>query len=232
MRLGLLMLMGLVLAGCSQFASTEKAGEVTLLSKAQCPQGESGLRNPTTFTGVIQLVNSLPKPLSVNCFISNFDPPFDIYAVINLFSAQPAANKQSPRIFIIKNDFIISVVPAGTSRDFIEFSKVTSPGRSVKGELEFPINENLVQDAMWSRIEDTVTITGGTSCKFCHAQEQSYAGGGFSSTIIPPSSAKRVGSNFLFNEAKNCDDSLDSFRCDMLGLLYLRGPAQDVVWPF
>lgn len=201
------------------------------LSGLTCTSAEVNLKSPSTFEGVIDLINALPKPLSLNCFLYNYDPPFDIFAVNNTFNAQPSAGPQSPRIFIFKDNFMISIVPDGPGRDLIEFSKATSYSMSIKGEVSFPIETNLSPDAAYTKILNSPAMPDqGTVCSSCHAEN--YLGNGvYESALIQGEEKHRITSLSLKKAAQSCPESNTSFRCQMLKVIFNRGEARDVLWP-
>jgi hypothetical protein len=86
----------------------------------------------------IALINALPKPLTLDCFLYNIDAPLSVYNVNNTASAQPAINAQNPRIFIIKTPLLLSVVPAGPAAALLEMSELISSTQSVKATRTKP----------------------------------------------------------------------------------------------
>ncbi len=222
---GILSVFALFTQGCT----TESKGDNSTLILDNCSQAHKNFRSPTTFEGVITLVNKLPKPLSVNCFLYNYDHPLDIFAVDNQLNAQPSGGPDNPRIFVIKDDFMISVVPLGEGKDNIEFSKIVSEGKSVKGDLHFPIQESLGDDAIFSNIVNETN--DGTVCRLCHGQESQYLGLSYSSNIIPPDENHRVTKQDLDEEIKNCRSETSS-RCAMINYIYSAGEVSDIPWPF
>lgn len=178
------------------------------------------------------MINQLPKPLSVACFLSHFKKPLQIFAVDNQFSAQPSQGRESPRIFIFSGNLVVSVVPAGPSREFVEFSQLTSPSLSVKGELPFPITETLPPSAPYARIAEEF---GGTSCRICHQLEARATnittGEAYNSFILRPDPFKRVDQDTLQWFSQRCDSKADAERCRILNAIFLSGNAQDAEFP-
>ncbi len=211
--------------GCT----TESKNDDTTLILDNCMQVHESFRNPTTFEGVIALVNKLPKPVTVNCFLYNYDHPLEIFAVDNQLNAQPSGGPDNPRIFVIKDDFMISVVPLGDGKDNIEFSKIVNEGKSVKGDLHFPIEETIEEDEIFSGIVNETN--DGTVCRLCHGQESLYSGLSYSSNIIAPDENLRITKQDLSEEIKKCRTDASS-RCAMINYIYSAGEVSDIPWPF
>jgi hypothetical protein len=217
-----LLLMGL---RCSQ---SEKIPDSTL-SLDNCSQVHESFRSPTTFEGVVTLINKLPKPVSVNCFLYNYDHPLNIFAVDNELNAQPSGGPDSPRIFIIMDDFTVSVVPAGSGKDNIEFSKIVTEEKSIKGDLHFPIQQPIEYDDIFSGIVNETN--DGTVCRLCHGQESQHLGLSYSSNIIAPDENLRITKEDLRDEIRKCRTETTS-RCTMINYIYSAGEVDDVTWPF
>lgn len=193
----------------------------------------TSLKNPQSIDQMMSLIRALPKPLTIDCFISALNKPLKVYAVDNAFSAQPSAGPESPRIFIINNRLTMSVVPAGIGRLLLEASEVVGPSVSVKGEIEFPVTTNISPDSVYTRIKDP--SVSGTSCRFCHMSESPYftitTGPAFVSRLIPPDPFKRVMQPSLLGQAWRCNPEKELYRCLMLRAIYIDGQATDVEFP-
>jgi hypothetical protein len=199
---------------------------------ADCPVADPSLTQPASIDDAVILIRSLPKPLTLNCFLKNLKPPLQVVAVDSNGSAQPSAGPNSPRIFLINYPLIMSIVPAGQGRDKLEFSQVQPPGSSVKGELLFPINEDFQADLPYTRI--LLGGGGGTNCKACHFNEYQafrYAGPAYGSDIIAPGVSKQVSVGQLKSLALNCDTGADALRCAILKAVFIDGQAQAGVFP-
>lgn len=191
------------------------------------------LRKPQTIDQVVTLIGALPKPLEVYCFVEALKPPLKIYAVNNFESAQPSAGQDSPRIFILSDNLILSVVPAGPGRNFLEMAQKVSTTSSIKGEIEFPILAGISAEEPYSHILDGPTRT---ACVFCHGNEKPYpsitTGPAFESGILVPDFNKRVRQSYLKYQTSNCEPILDDYRCKMLNAVFEFGQAQDGIWPW
>lgn len=188
--------------------------------------------SPQSISDTVALINTLPRPLTVDCFLNALAKPMQVYAVNNSFSAQPAMGVNSPRIFILYPTFVLSVVPAGSGSTVIEMSEVKSSG-SVKGEIAFPVNGVLSADNPFTHIVST-TNTSQSKCTLCHSGEapvSGYPGPAFISSFVRPDSAKRVTAQYLKNQAKICDPLNDAYRCAILNAIYVSGKAVDGNFP-
>ena len=67
-----------------------------------CKSPDPALTSPKTIEQAILLINSLPKPASVLCFIQALQKPLKIAGTYSNQSAQPATD--SPRFFIFQDD--------------------------------------------------------------------------------------------------------------------------------
>lgn len=222
---------GMLYNNCSQQGQTQlgpSTGDMLL----SCGEGLSeSLRNPQSIDQTVLLINTLPKPLTIDCFIKALKPPLQIFAVDNAFSAQPSAGVNSPRIFIIKSKLTLSVVPAGVGSSLLELSQIVSTSASVKGEIEFPVRQNLPAHTPYTSILET-SAASATSCRICHSNELRYsaitAGVAFSSLLIRPDPFKRVTQTYLKNQALNCNQQTQPFRCAMLEAIFIKGEASDI----
>lgn len=199
--------------------------------------GSACARNasPRTIADTVQLINSLPKPVTLECFLQSLAKPMQVFAVNNGFSAQPSAGQDSPRIFIMFPGFVISAVPAGPGSTFIEMSELLDSSSSVKAEIEFPITGTLAADAPFTRILNPGN-SGASKCTFCHSGEVmltpgSYAGPAFLSSIVRPDTAKRIVSPYLKVQSRACNKATEPYRCAILKAIFEDGKAQDANFP-
>ncbi len=226
--LGVILLFGYT--NCSSSLSPTSGASSS--SAGACPAADPLLSNPSTIDQVVTLINSLPKPLSIDCFLTTLPKPMQVFAVNNGFSAQPSAGVESPRIFILQPGLSLSVVPAGPGGNFLELGQFVVGGQSVKAEIEFPITANLPVDLPYTRLLDTV---GGTNCRFCHQREApispGFAGPAFVSDVVKPDPFRRVTSANLRQYALACDTSREAYRCAMLRAIFVSGQGQDTDFP-
>lgn len=200
-----------------------------------CDQVADSLRTPNSIADTINLINALPKPLSIDCFLKSLKKPLKVMAVNNGFSAQPAVGNQSPRIFIVNTKLALSVAPAGAGKFLLEMSEPSSSTKSFKGELGFPINQTIDPLLVFSTTADPQS-PGNSRCILCHRNEEKIrygnVGFGFNSEIVRPNEYQRVFSLYLRNQAYMCNPATDKYRCDMLNAIFMAGEGQDADFPF
>lgn len=159
-----------------------------------CVRPASAPSNPQTLEDIILTINALPKPVSVACLVDVLPRPLYVHATSNPLSGQPAVSASIPRIFVfIGPSLTANIVPGGEGSKAIEFGFRLDSIVSVKGEIEFPVTENLPLTAAYN----TVLSEGrdGTECEICHGQEQnvsSISPLAFSSRINRPDPAYNV----------------------------------------
>ena len=216
---------------CSEFTPDQQSMEAAS-SLSGCANVAAALQDPKSIAGAIDLINALPKPVSIDCYISNLKKPLGVYAVNNAFSAQPSAGPKSPRILIISYPLVMSVVPAGAGRFLLEMSELVDSRQSVKAELIFPIAGEIVAADAFDHL---VRPTGGSDCRVCHQNEGpaggSYPASALKSEILRPDSFNRVPATTLQREATICNPAVELYRCRMLQSIFVVGRARDVAFP-
>lgn len=195
---------------------------------------ESLNASPSTIDEVVTLINNLPKPLSIACFLSHLQKPLQVYAVDNAFSAQPSQGPDNPRIFLLSHgQLLISAVPLGSGREVLEFSQITSAKASIKGEIAFPVLDQIESSAPYSRIIESI---GKTTCSVCHQPETAApaitTGEAYNSGLIQPDPLRRISAGHLQSVARLCETQKDPERCAILKTIFLTGGARDVDFPF
>lgn len=189
--------------------------------------------SPKNIEDTINLINALPRPLTMECFLTSLKPPLSVFAVNSTFSAQPAMDQQNPRIFIVRDSFSLSVVPAGVGRNLLEFGEFNGGVESFKGELEFPITDTVTIEKIVSHISQTSNIS---TCVTCHSSERlapyRSLGNLFVSKFVRPSESQRVDQSFLKNQATACNPAINKLRCEILNAIYVNGQAQDASFPY
>lgn len=234
---GLFLSVGLGIGqGCSpSFAPEESAlqlgsSQPGAITKACAPpQGVSGV--PKTIEEAVALINALPRPVTVACFVESLDRPLNVSLTNNQVSAQPAVGNRSPRIFIMIDKLFISVVPEGLGRDYVEFSYLTAPDLSIKAEIEFPVTETISAQAPYDR----VLYAGGTSCGFCHKAERRSTlvnfATAFESKALQPPVGSKVDLEQLRREVPLCDPLVEPVRCAILSALFNNGTLRSTSFP-
>ena len=229
---------GLFLNACtgSEFTTTSNStsssvGSGTLSSKKSCKAPLTVSASPKTIEEAVSLINALPKPVTVACFIASLDRPLSATLTDNPFSGQPAVGYRSPRIFIIIGALTISVVPEGLGRDLVEFSYMVSETMSVKAELEFPVANILSPSAPYDRVR----YNKGTSCGVCHGAEFRYSQVGFAeafySKAFQPQKFSIVGIDTLQDESAKCNAAIEPERCAIISAFLSNGVIRDYEFP-
>lgn len=240
-------LMGLVLASSSCSAadsppeSAATGGSSAQPEPAKNPLGRERCRAPSGVSAsprdtqeALLLLNALPKPTSVACFLESLSRPLSIQATSSIFSAQPALSALSPRVFIKLGQGWLSVVIDGDSSYLLEFGDVLDgdPSRSVKGELELPLLEPAAPSAPYDRVMFNDTTT---SCGFCHFNERiadnlSFPNA-FASVAFQPRLESLVSTSSLRSEHERCDWQREPHRCDMLASIFDGGEVREEPFP-
>lgn len=207
--------------GNSAFGSTTKA--------CAPPAGISG--SPKTIEEAVSLINALPKPVTVPCFIESLDRPLNVSLTKNEVSAQAAVGSRSPRIFIIIDKLFISVVPDGLGRDYIEFSYLTAADMSIKAELEFPV----VRTVSAREPYDSILYGAGTSCSVCHRGERRSSLVDFAlayeSKALQPAEDTLVDLEAFRKELRICNFQKEPERCEMIKALLTHGEVRSRRFP-
>jgi hypothetical protein len=199
------------------------------IARCQAPEGVSNA--PRSILQAINLVNALPKPVTLSCFLESLARPMLAYATEGIISAQPAVGARSPRVFLYYDPLILSVAPDGAGRHLVEFGELVSPTRSLKGEIEFPVEAELAPEAAFERLMFT---DERTVCSICHAEEETTPlldfTGAYVSRALRPSPDERVPLANVAIEAQLCDPELEPERCATLHALFDGGDVLE--WDF
>jgi hypothetical protein len=171
---------------------------------------------------VLETLDTLPSPVTLDCFLVSLERPLGLEMTTNLFSAQPAEGPESPRIFVRTDELAMSVVPVGEARDLLEFGELLDSGLSVKAELEFPIELPLDPALPFDRVRD-VDGPAFTGCGICHWGEVDAGGGRYASTPLRPDDATLVSLGTLLDAHETCDPAVDPERCAMFSALLDHG---------
>ena len=226
--------LSLLFTNCGQPVQPEVPAQTSLANGCVTNDLARSLNNPTTIAGVVQLINALPKPLTIDCFISALKTPLSVFAVNNKGSAQPAYDLKNPRIFIIiENKLTLSVVPMGIGYRLLEMSELKNSTQSVKGELAFPIYGDVLNSEPFESILEEGSASS-TNCKLCHTNESrimGYDGPAIISNIVKPNESARVLQGFMQYQAGICDPRQTPNRCNLLKAIYIDGAAVDTAFP-
>jgi len=189
--------------------------------------------SPRTIEETVALINALPKPLSLPCFLESLARPLSVHATNSLFSAQPAQGVRSPRIFLFQDPTLMSIVPDGDGAPLLEFGEQRPELRSLKAEIVFPVSARLEASAPF----DKLLLSGQqiTTCGGCHAgerQESEISGvRSFVSLALRPRLRDQVSVSALEHELEICDRVLEPLRCAMLDGLLGWGKVTDRDFP-
>lgn len=197
-----------------------------------CVPSGGATGSPGTIEEAVALINSLPRPTSVACLVESLDRPLRLSATESDFSAQPAHGRRSPRIFLFSGPLILSVVPDGPGAEVVEFSQFDDSGRSIKGELAFPVEAEVAPEAPYTKVMFQPELT---HCGLCHADEQpAYRVGNawaYSSRALRPVDSTLVPLEELRREASTCDASVEPERCRLLQELFEHGTPRAHSFP-
>jgi hypothetical protein len=230
----------LLLLNCSEADSARNSEPVDPGSDERCSAASGTTGDPKTIYELLELINGLPRPVTLPCLLESLDRPLSLNANFNTQSAQPALGKRSPRIFIILNESLsMSLVPGGEGT--LEFGARTAdePGVSVKGELHFPVEDELAPDDAFVRLapaESTgLTLQQATSCGVCHDNERPAPAypfpGAFASAIVKPAPFFAVDVAAIQHERDTCDSAAEPERCAVLEAMFDHGDVVQTPFP-
>lgn len=225
-RLGLL-LMALIAGACGGDPEGAEPSKMPRPKVRTClpPEGFDGM--PSTVEELVDLINALPRPVTVPCLLETFDRPLELNATSNTFSAQPAFGPNNPRIFIFREELIVAVVTKGEARPLVELGEMRSPTRSVKSEIEFPVTEELSHAAPYDRLTEEQPDLDGTKCGFCHIGEsldtEIDITDAYVSSIVRPPPSTVVDLDYLMWSYEGCDPDTEPDRCAMFDSIFAHG---------
>jgi len=196
------------------------------LRRCKPAPGASG--SPNTIEEAVALANSLPFPVTAECFVEALDRPLGVEATRSENSVQPAMGERSPRIFLWTTDaLVLAIVIDGDKRNLVEFSQFITPRRSVKAELLFPLEAPATVETALDRVRNP-EHPNITSCFVCHDNERDEPTipGSRSSLALRPRPSSLVDVNTLLREHETCDQSTEPDRCRWLEALVSHGPIE------
>lgn len=202
-------------------------------ARAPCSAPPGVSASPRSVAALVELINSLPRPTSLPCLLETLERPLEVYLTRSELSLQPADGVRNPRTFIVKDKLVLSVVPGGEHSALLEIGYMSAPGRSQKGEIAFPITEDVTPAAVLERISfGHVSICGGCHGAETRPDDSFFTEGSFESAIAVPLPFYEVEIESLREEARLCDPSREASRCDMLSALFDRGEViRTALWP-
>ncbi len=185
---------------------------------------------PRTIPQMVERLNGLPRPVSIACVIASLPRPLTVVASTSAFSAQPADGRRSPRIFILGDRLILSIVPAGPGAKLLEFGELITATRTLKGELKFPITAQVPMEAPFTQV-----MMGNfqTNCSLCHRAESPHPSidGGFVSAAFRPDPGNLVPLAELRELNASCDPNAERERCEILMALLGLGTTIEGKFP-
>lgn len=189
------------------------------------PNGVSG--RPTTLGEAIILMNSLPRPTSLACFLQSLERPLSLYMTSSSLSLQPAPGARSPRTFIVNEPLVMSIVFDGPARIALELGYRSAPTRSIKTEILFPIE----RDVTYGNFFEEVLEGNATRCSACHTGEVQMVSPAFpvdvfESDVIPPYDMFEVDLEALRTERLSCNPAIEPERCEMLSAIFDFGEVE------
>ena len=173
----------------------------------------------TTIRDAVTRLNVLPRPVTAACFIAGLTRPLELVGTTSVTSAQPAAGRQSPRIFVLLPGLVVSVVPAGDGAKLLEFAQWMTPTRTLKGEVVLPLEAPLSFNAPYTQVHSNF---GVTSCGLCHRNEVAHPTieGGFVSDAYRPEEYSLVTLAELSALHAACAEEDVSERCTLFHALF------------
>jgi hypothetical protein len=195
---------------------------------------------PVSIAEVVDLVNRLPPPVTLACFLESLARPLRLQAADSLISLQPSRTR-SPRMFLFSGPLIMTIVPEGKGAHLVELGQLTGPERSLKAEVAFPVTERVNPGDPYTRVlSGTGTGAGagtGTTCRFCHrdeiqAEEITHAAA-FASGALKPRQRDRVPLGDVLLERQRCGEAADAQddRCAMFRALFDHGEVLPAEFP-
>ena len=228
---GALVLLGIGCESPAQEPPPAPSSDASTPDARRCvpPPGVSG--SPQTIDEVVALLNALPEPVTVACFLESLDRPLRVEATISRFSAQPAAGQRSPRIFLFIGDLVLSVVPDGIGAPLLELGEFVDEHHSRKAELELPHPHPLPASAPYDRVRE-----GDHSvCGVCHGEEVRDESIDFATAYISralrPREEDLIGLDLLRAEWLACSPAEEFERCAILEALFAHGPVVHQAFP-
>jgi hypothetical protein len=192
---------------------------------APCSPANGVSGRPENISQAIILLNTLPKPVTLACFLQALDRPLTIYMTSSDDSLQPSPGARSPRTFIINGNLAMSIVFDGGARDTLEFGYRPVLARSIKAEIEFPLTRDVNERSLFERVQVTerTTVCGG--CHVSEALEEfpGFPAGAFSSDVIVPFDMEEVTIDAMAAEVASCDPTAEEYRCGLLSALFDQG---------
>jgi hypothetical protein len=191
----------------------------------QTPSGVSG--SPRTLPEAVDLLNALPRPTTLACFLEALERPLRVYMTRSNQSLQPSPGARSPRIFVVNEPMVMSIVLEGEAAATLELGYRTTQTRSIKTELIFPLQQevNFVNLFDGVKQDDNERVT---RCSQCHTSETQFfdpvlQADVFESDLYPPFEIYEVDVPSMVAENESCDAAAEPERCELLSAIFDHG---------
>jgi len=226
MRRLLSVMVGLLLVSCS-------ADDGPALDENRCRAPAGVDASPGTIEEALTLIDSLPRPVTVACVIESLERPMTIIGSYDVFSAQPSAGMDAPRIFAIYDRLILSFVPDGDGSHVLEFAEERPGNLSIKAELLMPIEAELDPADAFGHIKRD--SGEGTTCGNCHGREElaqdiDWAEAYVSEALRPATSEVARVEDMKASHAA-CDAKATPRRCEIYDAIFGFGAVEDGDFP-
>lgn len=178
----------------------------------------------TSIEHALEVINALPKPVDGPCFVAALPRPLKLVASSSVVSAQPSFSRESPRMFLMLDGLVATVVPEGDGARVLEFGQWSSQTRTIKGEIDLPVTGALPLDAAYTHV---ASMRMGTNCGLCHTAEREEKPGVFSSVAYRPQKREEISVGALRAQHDACvaDGGVDG-ACAMFHALFDFGPVE------
>jgi len=183
--------------------------------------------------GAVDRLNALPPSADAACFVASLPRPLSLVATVGITSAQPANGRTSPRVFVMLDGVVASVVPDGDGAPLVEFGQWVSAGRTLKAEVELPLTQPLTPDDPFTRVR-YARGNPATSCALCHREEAPHPtlDGGFVSLAYQPQPRTFVTVDELRAVHEACVSEADPApRCRLIHGLFDFGSVRQGAFP-
>lgn len=217
------LVMVVVFAGCGPEPTTTPKHKASEALRA-C----AAMAGPvTTIAAGVERLNALPRPVDGPCFVASLPRPLSVVATSGVTSAQPAASRASPRLFLMLEGVVASVVPEGDGSRLLEFGEWVTPTRTLKGEVALPITEPLAADAPYQHV---LYSQPATTCALCHRGEEPHPTipNAYVTAAFKPQKGTTVSTVDLSLAHDACTEAADETgRCAMFHALFDFGTVKD-----
>lgn len=204
------------------------------VAPSRCIAPEDVDNNPSTIADTVTLINALldqqeGEALTLPCFLESLQRPLRLNGTVSRVSAQPAVGAKNPRLFLQTPDMWLSVVPEGSGQPFLEIGQLTSPNRSIKAEIEFPIHAPLTEASPFERLP----FGEVTTCGLCHAEEKPMLGipHAVESKALRPAPNTIVRLDDIVSAYEECDSEETPERCAIYEALFAHGDVEEELFP-